>query len=57
TLKTYYDKGITTASGYLDTIKGMKLEEKVKSVYDETTSAVKTYAGIMQDQIYHFFQG
>lgn len=30
TLKSYYDQGITTASGYLDSIRGMKLEEKAK---------------------------
>ncbi|XP_076136054.1 apolipoprotein C-II-like [Alosa pseudoharengus] len=55
TLKSYYDKGITSASGYLDSIKGMKLEEKAKNLFGETTAAVKTYAGIMQDQLYHMF--
>lgn len=29
-LKSYYDQGITAASGYLESIKGMKLEEKAK---------------------------
>lgn len=54
--KGYYDQGITSASGYLESIKGMKLEEKAKNLFDETTTAVRTYAGIMQDQLYHIFQ-
>lgn len=32
TLKSYYDQGVNTASGYLDSIKGLKLEEKAKWV-------------------------
>ncbi|XP_062394933.1 apolipoprotein C-II-like [Sardina pilchardus] len=55
TLKSYYDSGIDSASGYLDSLKGMKLEEKAKNLFSETTTAVKTYAGIMQDQLYHMF--
>ncbi|XP_052000479.1 apolipoprotein C-II isoform X1 [Xyrauchen texanus] len=55
TLKSYYDKSVDTASGYVDTIKGYKLEEKAKNLYDETVSAVTTYAGIFNDQIYHMF--
>ncbi|XP_063054993.1 apolipoprotein C-II [Engraulis encrasicolus] len=54
--KSYYDQGITSASGYLESIKGMKLEEKAKNLFDETTTAVRTYAGIMQDQLYHMMQ-
>ncbi|XP_072535127.1 apolipoprotein C-II [Salminus brasiliensis] len=53
TLKSYYDQSLTTAGGYLDSIKGLKLEEKAKNLYDETTQAVRTYAGIFQDQLYH----
>ncbi|XP_051577862.1 apolipoprotein C-II-like [Myxocyprinus asiaticus] len=55
TLKSYYDKSVDTASGYVETIKGYKLEEKAKNLYDETVSAVTTYAGIFNDQIYHMF--
>ncbi|KAI4884672.1 hypothetical protein NFI96_034280, partial [Prochilodus magdalenae] len=53
TLRSYYDQSLNTASGYLDSIKGLKLEEKAKTLYDETTKAVGTYAGIFQDQLYH----
>ncbi|XP_051573883.1 apolipoprotein C-II-like [Myxocyprinus asiaticus] len=55
TLKSYYDKSIDTASGYVETIKDYKLEEKAKNLYDETISAVSTYAGIFNDQLYHIF--
>lgn len=30
TVKSYYDSALTTASGYLDSIKGLKLEEKAQ---------------------------
>lgn len=30
TFKTYYDSAVNTASGYLERIKGLKLEEKAK---------------------------
>ena len=30
TIKSYYDGSVNTASGYVDDIRGMKLEEKVK---------------------------
>ncbi len=30
TLKSYYDQGIDTAGGYVETIKGYKLNEKAK---------------------------
>ncbi|XP_047454770.1 apolipoprotein C-II isoform X2 [Mugil cephalus] len=53
TLRSYYDSALSTASGYLDSIKGMKLEEKAKNFYTDTTTVVSTYAGIMQDQLYH----
>ncbi|KAL3059773.1 hypothetical protein OYC64_014383 [Pagothenia borchgrevinki] len=52
-VKTYYSDAVNTASEYLENIKGMKLEEKAKTLYTETTNVVTTYAGIMQDQIYH----
>ncbi|XP_022529959.1 apolipoprotein C-II [Astyanax mexicanus] len=53
TLKSYYDKSLTTAGGYIEGIKDLKLEEKAKNLYSETTKAVRTYAGIFQDQLYH----
>ncbi|KAK5921881.1 hypothetical protein CgunFtcFv8_019198 [Champsocephalus gunnari] len=49
----YYSGAVNTASEYLEKIKGLKLEEKAKNLYTETTNVVTTYAGIMQDQIYH----
>lgn len=30
TVKSYYEGSVNTASGYIDNIKGMKLEEKIK---------------------------
>lgn len=29
-VKTFYDSSVNTASGYLDSIRGLKLEEKAK---------------------------
>ncbi|XP_067456227.1 apolipoprotein C-II [Thunnus thynnus] len=55
TVKSYYDEAINTASGYLDSIRGLKLEEKAKNLYTDTTTVVSTYAGIVQDQLYHIF--
>ncbi|CAL8359277.1 unnamed protein product [Arctogadus glacialis] len=52
TIKSYYDGSVNTASGYIDDIRGMKLEEKVKSIYEDTTLVVSTYFGIVQDQMY-----
>ncbi|XP_028326617.1 apolipoprotein C-II [Gouania willdenowi] len=54
-IKSYYNGAVTTASGYLDNIKGLQLEEKIKNLYTDTRTAASTYAGIAQDQIYHFF--
>ncbi|KAL7875079.1 hypothetical protein SRHO_G00060490 [Serrasalmus rhombeus] len=53
TLKSYYDQGLNTASGYIENIKELKLEEKAKTLLDETSQAVRTYFGIFQDQLYH----
>lgn len=55
TLKTYYDKSVDTANGYVETLKGYKIEEKAKNIYDETVRAVSTYSGIFGDQLYHMF--
>ncbi|KAL2084274.1 hypothetical protein ACEWY4_019792 [Coilia grayii] len=55
-VKSYYDQAVTKASEYLESIKGLKLEEKAKNLFDETTTAVKTYAIIFQDQAMHMFQ-
>ncbi|XP_015227361.1 apolipoprotein C-II [Cyprinodon tularosa] len=54
-IKSYYGSALDTVNGYVDTIKGLKIEEKAKNLYSETSTVVSTYAGIMQDQIYHFF--
>ncbi|KAI7807073.1 apolipoprotein C-II [Triplophysa rosa] len=53
TLKSYYDKSVDTANSYVETVKGYKIEEKAKNVYDETVRAVTTYSGIFGDQLYH----
>ncbi|XP_072316050.1 apolipoprotein C-II [Eucyclogobius newberryi] len=53
--KSYYNDAVNTASGYLDNIRGLKLEEKAKNLYEETTKAVSTYSGIVHDQVYYIF--
>ncbi|XP_073704041.1 apolipoprotein C-II isoform X2 [Garra rufa] len=53
TLRSYYDTSVDTASGYVETLKGYKLDEKAKSLYKDTVRAVSTYAGIFNDQLYH----
>ncbi|XP_054477951.1 apolipoprotein C-II [Anoplopoma fimbria] len=55
TIRSYYDTAVNTASGYLESIKGLKLEEKASTIYTDTSSVVSTYAGIAQDQLYHIF--
>ncbi|MCI4374809.1 hypothetical protein PGIGA_G00010180 [Pangasianodon gigas] len=52
-LRSYYDYSLNIASSYVETIKDLKLDEKAKNLYEETTGAVRTYAGIVQDQLYH----
>ncbi|KAF7708172.1 apolipoprotein C-II [Silurus meridionalis] len=52
-LRGYYDYSVNVAGSYVDTIKDLKLDEKAKNLYEETTGAVRTYAGIFQDQLYH----
>ncbi|XP_020796072.2 apolipoprotein C-II [Boleophthalmus pectinirostris] len=51
--RSYYENAINTASGYLDSVKGLKQEEKAKNLYEETTKVMSTYTGIVQDQLYH----
>nr|XP_033496059.1 apolipoprotein C-II [Epinephelus lanceolatus] len=53
TIKSYYNNAIDTASGYLDSIRGLKIEEKAKNFYTETFSVITTYADILHDQLYH----
>ena len=53
--RSYYDNAVNTASGYLDSVKGLKLEEKAMNVYEETTKVLSTYTGIVHDQLYHIF--
>ncbi|XP_064155661.1 apolipoprotein C-II [Anguilla rostrata] len=53
TIRNVWDKTVDTAGTWIETVKGLKLEEKAKALYDETTSAIHTYAGILQDQAYH----
>ncbi|XP_029593327.1 apolipoprotein C-II-like [Salmo trutta] len=52
-VKSYYKTSISTATSWLDSIKGLKLEEKAKNVFIDTSMAVSTYSGILQDQVYH----
>ncbi|KAM9309105.1 apolipoprotein C-II [Pholidichthys leucotaenia] len=52
-VKTYYSRAMDTANGYLETIKGMKLDEKAKNLYQDTANIISTYFNIAQDQAYH----
>ncbi|XP_040900679.1 apolipoprotein C-II [Toxotes jaculatrix] len=54
-VKSLYDSTVDTANGYLESIRGLKLEEKAKNLYSDTTTVLSTYAGIVQDQMYHIF--
>merc|ERR1739838_848589 len=54
-VKYYYSGSVDTATSYLDSIRGLKLEEKAMNLYEDTSSAMATYAGIMKDQTYHLF--
>ncbi|XP_074540295.1 apolipoprotein C-II [Halichoeres trimaculatus] len=53
TVKSYYNSAVDTASECLESIRGMKLEEKAQNFYTETKSILSTYAGIFNDQVYH----
>ncbi|KAM9798390.1 apolipoprotein C-II [Neosynchiropus ocellatus] len=52
--KSTYSNAVDTVSGYVESIKGLKLEEKAKNFYADTTTVLGTYAGIFQDQMYHY---
>ncbi|XP_038566874.1 apolipoprotein C-II [Micropterus salmoides] len=54
-VRSYYDYFVNSASDYIESIKGLKLEEKAKNLYSDTTTAVSTYSGILHDQLYHIF--
>ncbi|XP_069393231.1 apolipoprotein C-II [Paralichthys olivaceus] len=54
-VKSLYQGTVDTASGYLDSIRGLKLEEKAKNLYKDTSLVLTTYSDIARDQIYHFF--
>lgn len=53
TFRSYYNKAVDTASGYLEKIRDLKIEEKATNLYTETKSVVMTYAEILHDQLYH----
>ncbi|XP_056142665.1 apolipoprotein C-II [Lampris incognitus] len=55
TVKSYFNRSVSTVSSCVESIKGLKLEEKAQNIYDDTVKAVGTYAGIVQDQLYHIF--
>ncbi|KPP59429.1 apolipoprotein C-II-like [Scleropages formosus] len=52
TLWSFVEKSVDTANGWLESLKNLKLDEKAKNMFDETTKAVSTYSSIMQDQVY-----
>ncbi|KAI1886305.1 hypothetical protein AGOR_G00212630 [Albula goreensis] len=54
-VRAAWSTSVDTATGWIESVKGWNLEEKAKTLYDDTTNAVTTYSGILQDQMYHFF--
>uniref|UniRef100_A0A672FCP8 Apolipoprotein C-II n=1 Tax=Salarias fasciatus TaxID=181472 RepID=A0A672FCP8_SALFA len=52
-IKSYYNTVVNTASDYVESIRGMKLEEKFTNLYVDTKEAAITYGSIFQDQLYH----
>uniref|UniRef100_A0A672YEN0 Apolipoprotein C-II n=1 Tax=Sphaeramia orbicularis TaxID=375764 RepID=A0A672YEN0_9TELE len=56
-VKYYYNEAVNTASGYLESIKGLKIEEKATNFYKDVAEVVSTYGGIAQDQAYHILYG
>ncbi|KAJ8388872.1 hypothetical protein AAFF_G00126280 [Aldrovandia affinis] len=52
-VRAAWEKSVDTATSFIESVKGWRLEEKAKSLYDETANAVNTYSGILQDQVYH----
>ncbi|XP_061531610.1 apolipoprotein C-II [Phycodurus eques] len=54
-IKSYYSDVVNTVHDYVDTVKGLKIEEKIKNLYTETSTIVSTYSGIFHDQLYHVF--
>ncbi|XP_041649649.1 apolipoprotein C-II [Cheilinus undulatus] len=55
TVSYYYDSAVGSVSGYLDSIRGLKLEEKMRNAYTDTVEVLSTYSGVASDQIYHTF--
>ncbi|XP_066575478.1 apolipoprotein C-II [Amia ocellicauda] len=54
TLWGYWDYTTSLASNWVNKAKELDLQEKAKSIYDETASAVGTYAGVLHDQVYYY---
>nr|ACV40373.1 apolipoprotein C-II [Rachycentron canadum] len=54
-VRTFYDSTVNTASEYLENVKGMKLEEKARSLLADPATIFTTYSNILQDQMYHLF--
>ncbi|XP_077455091.1 apolipoprotein C-II [Stigmatopora argus] len=52
-IKSYYSNAVDTVNSYVDAIKGLKIEQKAKNLYTDTTTILGTYSGIFQDQLYH----
>ncbi|XP_061676703.1 apolipoprotein C-II [Syngnathoides biaculeatus] len=53
TIKSYYSNMVDKINDCMDTIKGLKIDEKIKNLYTETSTIFVTYNGILQDQLYH----
>ncbi|XP_039974256.1 apolipoprotein C-II [Xiphias gladius] len=54
-IRSLYDSTLSSATDYMNSIRGLKLEEKAMNLYADTSKAIKTYAGIFHDQLYHIF--
>ncbi|XP_023154724.1 apolipoprotein C-II [Amphiprion ocellaris] len=53
TIKSYYNSAVDTTSGYIESIKELKLEERATNLYNHVAEILSTYGGIVHDQAYH----
>ncbi|KAL4657708.1 apolipoprotein C-II-like [Arapaima gigas] len=53
TLWSVWEKSIDTANSWMENLKSLKLDEKAKNMFHETTKAMTTYSGIVHDQMYY----
>ncbi|XP_067411412.1 apolipoprotein C-II [Emydura macquarii macquarii] len=55
--KSYWERLNSAAQGWLDSIKSVGVEKKIKDIYEKTMLAAGTYMGVASDQFYHWWRG